>query len=210
MLLQLIHIFPMDFQCFHIALAGCHFQSLRKSSTRQWQHDALQGAHVHETSVCVMYVAPRFGTNISSFCRCSKYVTFSITFCAPVLQNTLCVTYGAPRRSPPSRLCGGPLATWAAKPGQECRSTPSRRYSGRPGPPRRVPRDLLGPAREHNQTSQGVSSVVGCAMHMKWPDGIGRGSWDWENPRQESANPIPALPVLTGHAVGCPLAGGSG
>ena len=23
---------------------------------------------------------------------------------------------------------------------------------------------------------------------MKWPDGIGRGSWDWENPRQESAN----------------------
>ena len=25
-------------------------------------------------------------------------------------------------------------------------------------------------------------------MHMKWPDGIGRGSWDWENPRQKSAN----------------------
>ena len=45
---------------------------------------------------------------------------------------------------------------------------------------------------------------------MKWPDGIGRGSWDWENPRQESANQIPALPVLTGHAIRCPRSGGSG
>ena len=71
-------------------------------------------------------------------------------------------------------------------------------------------RHRVGLPRERRQTSQGVSSVVGCAMHMKQPDGIGRGSWDWENPRQESANPIPALPVLTGHAIGCPLAGGSG
>ena len=50
-----------------------------------------------------------------------------------------------------------------------------------------------------------VSSVIGCAMHMKWPDGIGLGSWDWENPRQGSANQIPALPVLAGHTVGCPV-----
>ena len=210
MLLHILHIFPMKFQCFQIALAGCHFQSLRKSSTRQWQHDALQGAHVHETSLCVMYFALRSGPKISSFCWCSKYVTFSITFCALVLQNTLCVAYGAIRRSPPSRLWGGPLATWAAKPSQESRSTPSRRYSGHPGPQRRVPHNLLGPASENNQTSGVVSSVTGCAMHMKWPDGIGRGSWDWENPRQESANPIPALPVLTGHAIGCPSTGGSG
>ena len=49
---------------------------------------------------------------------------FFLTFCAPVLQNTLCVTYGAPRRSLLSRLWGGPLATWAAKPGQEFTTTP--------------------------------------------------------------------------------------
>ena len=157
-----------------------------------------------------MYFAPWFVCNIWSFCGCSKYVTFSLTFCAPVLQNALCVTYGAPRRSLPSRLWCGPLATWAAKPGQEFRATPPRLDSGRPRPPRNVSHHLFGLHREHFQTSQVVSSVVGCAMHMKWPDGIGRGSWDWENPRQESANQIPALPVLTGHAIGCPRAGGSG
>ena len=181
-----------------------------KSATRHRQHDALKCAYVQKVSVCVTFGAPRFGTENRSFSICSKYVTFSITFCPPALQNTMCVTYGAPRRSPPSRLWGGPLTTWAAKPGQESRSTPPRRYSGRPWPPRRVPRDLLGPARERNQTSHGVSSVVGCAMHMKWPDGTGRDSWGWGHPRQESTNEIPALPVLTGHAIGCPRAGGSG
>ena len=37
-------------------------------------------------------------------------------------------------------------------------------------------------------SSSMICSVAGCAMHMKWPGGIGRGSWDWENPGQESAN----------------------
>ena len=107
-----------EFQCFHIGLVACYFRSLVKSRTRHWQHGARQGAHVHETSVCVTYFAPWFVNNICSFSWCSKYVTFSLTFCALVRQNTLCVTYGAPRRSLPSRLWGGPLATWAAKPGQ--------------------------------------------------------------------------------------------
>ena len=98
------------------------------------------------------------------------------------------VTYGAPRRSLPSCLWDGPLATWAAKPGQEFRATPLRLDSDRPRPPRNVSHHLFGPHREHCQTSQVVSFVVGCAMHMKWPDGIGRGSWDWETQRQESAN----------------------
>ena len=117
LMLQIIHIFPMHFECLHIALVTRHVRSLLKRWTRHWQHGALQGAHVRETSLCVMYFAPWFVTNICSFCWCSKYVTFSLTFCAPVLQNALCVTYGAPRRSLPSRLWGGPLATWAAKPG---------------------------------------------------------------------------------------------
>ena len=135
---------------------------------------------------------------------------FPSRFAPPNLQNTLCVTYGAPRRSLPSRLWGGPLATWAAKPGHEFKATPPRLDSGRPRQLRNVWRHLSGPHREHLQTFQVVSSVVGCAMHMKWPGGIGRGSWDWENPRQESANEIAASPVLTGHAIGCPRVGGSG
>ena len=64
-----------------------------------------------------------------------------------------------------------------------------------------------GPPHEHLQSSKLVSSVAGCAMHMEWPDGIGRGSWVRENPKQERANYIPALPVLTGHDVRCPRAG---
>ena len=143
-----------------------------------------------------MYFAPRFGSNICSFCRCSKNVMFSITFCASALQNTLCVTYGAPRRSLPSRFWA---ALWPPGPPSPARNSGQPRPAwilagqGRHG---MSPHHFVGPHREQSQTSQVGSSVVGCAMHMKWPDGIGRGSWDWENPRQESANEIPALPVL--------------
>ena len=42
---------------------------------------------------------------------CSKYVTFSITFGALVLQTTVCVAFGARRRAAPARLLGGALAT---------------------------------------------------------------------------------------------------
>ena len=53
-------------------------------------------------------------------------------------------------------------------------------------------------------------SVGGNAMYMKWLDEIWLGSWEWENPTPERAIQRPAWPVLTGHAIGCPLAGGSG
>ena len=43
--------------------------------------------------------------------ECSKYVTFSITFGALVLQTTVCVAFGARRRAAPARLLGGALAT---------------------------------------------------------------------------------------------------
>ena len=115
----------------------------------------------------------------------------------------------ARRRSVPSRILGDPLAVSAARSRPECRHEPDLSEFDPPRPPRRSP-TMLQPRRAHISTTKVVSSGGGGAMYMKRPDGIGRGSWDWENPTQESANHIPALPVLTGHAIGCPGADGSG
>ena len=139
-------------------------------------------------SVCVASGASRFGTDFGASFRCSKYVMFSITFGTPVRQNTLCVTFGARRRPVPSQFLGAARACWATNAGQEiryfaapCGFTPTTS-------PESTPNQSTKPPQEHLQTSQVVSSVIGCAMHIKWPDGIGRGSWEWGNPRQESAN----------------------
>ena len=135
----------MNLQCFHINVVAGLFRSLLKSSKRHWQHDEIQGAHVHETSLCVTYCAPRFGSNICRCCRRSKYVMFSLTFCAPVLQYTLCVAYGAPRRSLPSRLWAG---LWPPEPPSRARNSgqPRRAWilaaQGRHGMPRTTFPDL--------------------------------------------------------------------
>ena len=128
----------------------------------------------------------------------------STVICAHVLQATVCVAPRARCRSEPSGVLGDTLATPAARSRPEIRHEPDLPGFEPPRPPRSTPDMLNEPRRQQFPTTKMVSSVVGCAMHMKWPDGIGRGSWDWENPRQESANQIPALPVLTGHAIRCP------
>ena len=135
---------------------------------------------------------------------------FSLIICAHDLQATVCVAPRARCGSVPSGVLGDTLAATATRSHPEIRHEPD--MSGfEPSRPPRSTADMLNEARrQHIPTIKVVSSVVGCAMHMKWPDGIGRGSWDWENPRQESANQIPALPVLTGHAIRCPRSGGSG
>ena len=143
-------------------------------TTSSSQHVTSKGALVHEMSLCVAPGESRCGTNFRALSRCSKYVMFSITFGAHVLQTTVCVTFGARRRSVPSRLLGGALATWAAKAGQEFRDAPAPSGFTPPRSPRSVPDNLTGPHHEHIQTSKLVSSVAGCAMHMKWLDGIGR------------------------------------
>ena len=135
---------------------------------------------------------------------------FSATICAHVLQTTVCVTPRARWRSVPSGVLGDTLATPAARSRPEIRHEPDLPGFEPPRPPRSTPDMVNEPRRQHIPTTKVVSSVVGCAMHMEWPDGIGRGSWDLENPRQKRANHIPALPVLTGHAIRCPRSGGSG
>ena len=210
MLCQILYKFPMNFQCFHMSIVTRRFASLATSATRFHQHDALQAAHVRNFSLCVAFGALRFGTRIRSFCKCSKYITFSTIICTLVLQTTVCVAPRARRRSVHSRVLSDTLAASAARSRPECRHEPDLSEFEPLRPPRSTADVLEEHRRQHISTTTLVSSVVGCAMHMEWPDGIGLGSWDWENPRQESANHIPALPVLTGHAVGCPRAGGSG
>ena len=176
-------------------------------TTRPSQHVSLEDAHVHETSLCVAPGAPRLGSKFRSLSQCSKSVTFSITFRAPVLQNTVCVTFFARRRAVPPSLLGGDLVTQAAQAGPDIRHVrpPAGFRSLRS--PQGAQTHAPKPHHGHFDSTGVVSSVAGCAMHMKWPDGLGRGSWDWEDPAQERAINIPALPVLTGHAVRCPLAG---
>ena len=178
----------MNFECFHVSIATRRFASFATSATRLHQHDALQGAHVRNLSLCVTPGALRFGTRICSFCKCSKYITFSTIICTLVCQITVCVAPRARRRSVSSRVLSDTLAASAARSRPESRHEPDLSEFEPPRPPRSTPDMLQEHRRQHISTTKVVSSVVGCAMHMKWPDGIGRGSWDWENPRQESAN----------------------
>ena len=67
---------------------------------------------------------------------------FSITFGSPVFQTTVCVTFGARRRSVPPRLLETSLAAWATKAGHDFGDTPARQESRRQVRPH-VPRTTL-------------------------------------------------------------------
>ena len=95
-----------------------------------------------------------------------------------VRQTTLSVTFGKRRRSIPVGLLDSIFdhSGHASRP-----RTPKRprigsaeRLFGVPPSHRDAIRTLLWHARGYNWTSGRVSSVGGSAMHMKWPDGIGR------------------------------------
>ena len=51
-------LFVMFLQCFHVRIVKRLFASLAKSATQLHQHDALQGAHVPNLSLCVAFGAP--------------------------------------------------------------------------------------------------------------------------------------------------------
>ena len=90
----------------------------------------------------VTFGAPCVGTILGAVSECSKYVTFSIAFGAPVLQTTVGVMFGARRRSVPPRLLETSLATWAAKAGHDFGDTPARQESRRQVRPE-VPRTTV-------------------------------------------------------------------
>ena len=92
-----------------------------------------------------------------------------------VLQTTVCVAPRARRRSVPSRSLSDTLAASAARSRPESRHEPDLSEFEPPRPPRSTSDMLQEHRRQHISTTKVVASVVGCAMHMKWPDGIGRG-----------------------------------
>ena len=61
------------------------------------QLDTLDGARVHEVSLCVASAAPRFGTNYRALSRRYNYVMFSITFGTHVLHTPVCAASRARR-----------------------------------------------------------------------------------------------------------------
>ena len=123
---QIMHIFPMNFQCFHVNVAWRCFCQVDKMITTRSLRDTFNGAHVHEMLLCVTYFAPSFGSHFCIFSDGSTYVMFSNTFRARVLQTTVCVTFLACRRSVPFHLFGGTFATSAATAGQNIRDDPAR------------------------------------------------------------------------------------
>ena len=147
----------MNFQCFHVNVDWHCFCRVDKMTASRSRHVTLKGAHVHETSVGVTFCAPCVGTILGAVSECSKYVTFSNTFGAPVLQTTVCVAFGARRRSVPPRLLETSLATWAANAGQEFRSAPAPSGITSPRSPRSASGNPTRPHHEHFQTSQLVS-----------------------------------------------------
>ena len=134
-----------------------------KKSDGLLRHDALEGAHVHENKLCITFGAPPFRTLLGSLARCSKYTVIHMLLGTHVRQTTLCVTFGA-------RLLFG-----SAQPPPPPRHPPDRPRTAPPPFAWRIARQtLLRRARGYLHTSCRASSVGGSAMHMKWPDGIGR------------------------------------
>ena len=118
---QLLQENQTFFKYFHMSNVKRFFASLVKLARDRYQLDVPKGAHVQNSSLCVTFGAPWFGPKNRSFCECSKYVTFSIIFCAPVLRITVCVAPRARRCEVPCRALGDLLAASAVRSRHECR-----------------------------------------------------------------------------------------
>ena len=101
----------MKYQHFRFDIAWLCLRQGNRSTTTRWTHEAFKGARGHKKSLRVAFGAPSLDPIFRFISGCSKYVTFSITFGAPVLQTTVCVAFGARCRAAPARLLGGALAT---------------------------------------------------------------------------------------------------
>ena len=88
----------MVFQCFYVSVTRLQFGEITKTSNAVLRHDALEGAHVHENTLCVTSGAHLFGIHFRALVRCSKYTTNPMLSGTHVRQTTLCVTFGARQR----------------------------------------------------------------------------------------------------------------
>ena len=99
---QKSHMFPMVFQCFYVSVTRLQFGEITKTSNAVLRHDALEGAHVHENTLCVTSGALRFRPHFRNLIRCFAYAAFHMLSRTHVRRTTLRVTFGARRRSIPS------------------------------------------------------------------------------------------------------------
>ena len=144
-------------------------------------------------SLCIPSGAPSLDQIAPSIPGCSKYVTFSTTFGAPVLQTTVCVAFGARRRAAPARLLGGALATSAARAGPYVRQVRAPSGFAAPRSPESVRSRASTPYREHFLKARKWYPPQWCAPLtavpcMKWLELIGRSRWERGNPQQEKTN----------------------
>ena len=65
------------------------------------QHEGLKDAHVHATTLGVTFGALRLWTDFRVLIRCSKYVMIHLRLGTHIPPTTLCVRFGARRRSDP-------------------------------------------------------------------------------------------------------------
>ena len=125
-------------------------------------------------AVRVTFGALRGGPRFRLLTRCSNYAVIHITLGTHVPQTALRVSFGARPRSIPLSL----LDRLFGHLGRQGRPrTPERsaeRLFGRPTSPSDALQTLLGHARGYIETSRRVAFVGESAMHMKWPDSIGR------------------------------------
>ena len=92
----------MVFQCFYVSATRLQLREVTKKNIALFGHDALEGAPVHENTLCVTSGAPHFRTHFRLLTRCFKYAAFHMLSRTHVRWTTLCVTFGARRRSIPS------------------------------------------------------------------------------------------------------------
>ena len=101
-----LHISSMVFQRFYISASQPQLGEITNKCNALLRHDALEGVHVHENTLCVTFGASRFRTHFRILTRCFEYVAFHMLSRTHVRRTTLCVTFGARRRSIPSSLLG--------------------------------------------------------------------------------------------------------
>ena len=188
----------MVFHCFYVSATRLQLRDVTKKDNALLRHDALEGAHAHENTLCVTSGAPRFRPHFRLLTRCFEYAAFPLLSRTHVRRTALCVTFGARRRSIPSGLLDRLLGHWDRQ--------------GRPRSPEWVRRATVWVA----SVAQGCLPNLISSRAQRHPDlrsGFFRrrerhahemarrhraGSGDRENPKQGGANSIPGLPVMTG------------
>ena len=59
---------PKAVQRFYVSTIRCHFDKLTNNSKNMSKHVALQGAHVHQATLCVTFGAPHVRTHFRCLC----------------------------------------------------------------------------------------------------------------------------------------------